>query len=140
MKFFNLTLLTTISTVLLGTASAENSLPSKSVNLPFNNEQILSTTNNGLTFSYDMSGIPAKKVICKFSNAYKSWIEGPVDFSPTFGGDQTIILTSLAKSQEISETIDVIHANNPVGNIKINDTNNGQVSVSTVSCYYENEK
>lgn len=138
MKFFNLTVLGIVSTVFLGTGWAEDSLPIKSVSLPFNNELIFSKANDGLSFTYDMYGAPTKKVICKFSNAFRSWIEGTIDFSPTFGGNQTIVFTSLAKSQEVSDTIYIIHVNNPVGEIKIHDTNNGQIS--NVSCYYENEK
>lgn len=119
---------------------ASSSLPPKQISIPFNNEAILSTKHSGLVMNYDMHGNPPKKIVCKLSNIYKSWIEfpeqGAIKESHTFGGGQTVTFTSKGQDQDPDESHSIYHADT-TGHIKISDTVRDKTSYATASCFYD---
>lgn len=117
-----------------------SNLPAKQVNIPFSNEAIMSTTHSGLAFNYDMNGNPAKKIVCKLSNIYKSWFEfldqGVFKESGTFGEYQTVTFTSKGNDSDQNESHSLYHAD-AAGNIKINEVARDKPTTATATCFYE---
>lgn len=110
----------------------------KQVSLPFNNEPIFSENHEGLFFYYDMTGIPAKKVVCEFSYVYKGWLEfpnhGQIVESGVYGdadGIDRLVLTSKGRRGQ-----DQYHAD-PEGGIKLNAVKHEKAPNAVASCHYE---
>ncbi|MHB1949347.1 MAG: hypothetical protein ACYCQI_14675 [Gammaproteobacteria bacterium] len=127
---------------LLATTSvlASTSHDTKKLQVPFVAEAVNSTNYNGITFSYNMNN-STQKVVCSLSYFYKGWMEysenQSVKSSGTYGGSQTVVLTSVGPTHEISETLDQFHADG-VGEVKI--FNLQGVRDAFVSCFYVPEK
>lgn len=123
----------------LNVVAASSSLPTKQVNIPFNNEAIISSKHSGLTLNYDMSAKPTKKIVCELSNIYKSWLEfsdqGVFKESGVFGTYQTVIFTTKEHNHNINNSTAVYHADT-TGKIKINETLFKSYS-GKASCHYE---
>lgn len=110
----------------------------KKLQVPFVHQAINSVDYKGLTFTYNM-GNPAQKVVCTLSYFYKGWMEYPentqVKTSGTYGGSQTVILTSLGSSSEISETLDQFHAD-AAGEVTIQNLEYQSSAPAFASCFY----
>jgi hypothetical protein len=117
---------------LLNTAFAQNS--PRQVVVPFVNQAIASTDHYGLVFNYDLSNQPNTKVVCVLSDLYKAWLTYPVNGalveSPTYGGSQTVILSS---KDALNAASDVLTADK-TGQVTI--LNNQEVSPASATCFY----
>ena len=122
---------------------AASNLPAKQVSIPFSNEKILSTNHSGLIFNYDMNGQPGKKIVCKLSKIYKSWIEfsdkGVVRESGTFGSHQTVTFSNKENSHDQDESHSIYHAD-AVGKMTINEVDRDTKSKANASCHYVDAK
>lgn len=137
MKFLKYTILP-LSLIALN-ANAETS---KQMTLPFNHEVIFAKDHNALTFNYDLSGNPAKKIVCKVSDAYKVWFEFPIENtireSGTYGDYQTVIFKSSGHNSEPNDETSIYRADMK-GTIKINEVDNQPPHTATATCYYAND-
>lgn len=134
-KYLCLPLLLTLSM----NVSFATTMPNKMVMLPFKNVPLFSKTHTGIFFNYDMYSVPKRNVVCQLSHVYKSWLEFPreggVDETPTYGGDQTVILTSNEKEKRANHS-EVLRADR-AGTVKIFAVKQGKRSNASVSCYYQ---
>lgn len=139
MKLFKYVLLPLMLTFILDVSFA-SPLPQKMVLLPFKNVPLFSRTYSGLFFNFDMYAVPKRNIVCQFDHIYKSWLEFPneggVEESPTYGGDQKVVLTNVGQARHENH-LDVLHADR-AGTIKIFGLKQGRRSRASVSCSYEN--
>lgn len=131
----------TLALSIVGIASANAASAPKSVQVPFVNEVINSTSHEGLAVAYDMNGQPLQRVVCTFYNLYKGWLDyaenGAVKNSNTYGGKQIVIFTSEGKTRSVTETIDQFHSDRQ-GQLWIHHTEEESKTSSeaSVSCFY----
>lgn len=136
MKCFKYALIP-LSIAAVDVAQAQANLPPKTVSIPFTNEKILSQDHSGLVFNYAMEA--DKKIVCKLTNIYKSWIEyrdqSSMKQTGTYGGYQTVIFTAKGQDNEMDESTSKYHADRS-GVIKVNEVEYYLSKHSTASCYY----
>jgi len=135
MKRLKFVLMLPLAIACISAAQAESSLSARQVSIPFNNEPILATGYSGLFFSYDMSGNPARKIVCKLAHVYKGWLEfrdqGAIVESGVYGGMETVTLTSKGRTSDPQ-----FHADNS-GSVTIEDTKTVRMRIPVASCYYD---
>lgn len=131
---FSLICLTAITSV-----SAYAAPQPKRVALPFSDLKIVTKHYRGLLFNYDMSGTPAKKIVCDYKDVYKSWTEfkndGVAAELGVFGGSGTFIMTNKGNTDGEQQW----HAD-VKGAAKIMSYRHKDYPNQTVSCRYEVEQ
>lgn len=119
--------------------SAYASPSPKTVSIPFNNEVINSVDHNGLAFNYSLNTYPATKIVCKLTNAYKSWFEfsnqGIAVESGTFGGQENVIFSTTDQTSKNSEYT-IHYQADQTGAINVFDAADSKSSHAVLSCNY----
>lgn len=115
--------------------------PSKQVQMPFQNEVIFTDSNEGLIFNYQLiHGKEVSKIVCNLSNTYKSWLEftdnGTLSESEVYGGNETIILSTIQQSQSVNESTNIYRVDES-GSVKVMESRKGP---GKASCHYEREE
>lgn len=118
---------------------AADSKATQQLSVPFVNKAVNGPDYSGLTFSYNMNGSTAlQKVVCTFSNFYKGWMDYADGLAwnttGTYGGSQTVILTSKGQSVTITESLDQFHAD-AKSTATVHHIDNNK-SPAFVSCFY----
>jgi len=115
--------------VLIHNRLREAKLTPRVIDLPFENEPIISPEYDGLSFDYDRHVSFAEKeargVVCDLSGIYKGWVErtpdAPALDSPTVGGSHRMYLLSNKPQRplELDEQASLLYVGEPAGNITI---------------------